>query len=70
MTLKSDATFEEKLTCGLKYDMRNLANLYQTSQKTRNLDFDGFFLPKAESVEFKIYRGVVRLRGIDLLFQN
>ena len=50
MTLNSDATFEEKLTCGLKYDMRNLANLYQTSQKTRNLDFDGFFLPKAESV--------------------
>ena len=27
MTLKSDAKFEEKLTCGLKNHMRNLANL-------------------------------------------
>ena len=29
MTLKSDTEFEEKLTCGLKNDMRNLANFYQ-----------------------------------------
>ena len=25
MTLKTDAKFEEKLTCGLENDMRNLA---------------------------------------------
>ena len=29
MTLKSDAKFEEKLTCGLENDMRNLANFHQ-----------------------------------------
>ena len=31
MTLKSDAKFEEKLTCGLKNDMRNLANFHQST---------------------------------------
>ena len=31
MTLKSDAKFEEKLTCGLKNDMRNLANFQQST---------------------------------------
>ena len=29
MTLKSDAKFEEKLTCGLENDMGNLANFHQ-----------------------------------------
>ena len=29
MTLKSDAKFEEKLTCGLGNDMGNLANFHQ-----------------------------------------
>ena len=28
MALNSDAKFEEKLTCGLKNDLRNLANFY------------------------------------------
>ena len=27
MTLKSDVSSKEKLTCGFKYDMRNLVNL-------------------------------------------
>ena len=26
MTLKSDSKFEEKLTCGFKYDVRNFVN--------------------------------------------
>ena len=30
MTLKSHAKFEEKLTCGLENDMRNLANFNQS----------------------------------------
>ena len=34
MTLKGDAKFEEKLTCGLKDDMRNMAKSY-------NWDNDG-----------------------------
>ena len=35
MTQKSEAKFEEKLTCAFKYDMRNLANFY----KLKNRDF-------------------------------
>ena len=31
MTMKSDAKFEEKLTCGLKNDVRNLANFHQST---------------------------------------
>ena len=31
MTLESDAKFEEKLTCGLENDMRNLANFHQNT---------------------------------------
>ena len=31
MTLKSDAKFEEKLSCDLENDMKNLANFYQNT---------------------------------------
>ena len=31
MTLKGDAKFEEKLTCGLANDMRNIANFHQSN---------------------------------------
>ena len=34
ITLKSDAKFEEQLACGLKNDMRNLANFHQSTQKS------------------------------------
>ena len=34
MTLKGDAKFEEKLTCGFENDMRNMANF-------QNWDNDG-----------------------------
>ena len=50
MTLKSDAKFEEKLTCGLKNDMRNLANFYQSTRKCQNWDFYGILLSKVENV--------------------
>ena len=38
MTLKSDAKFKEKLTCGFKYDMRNLVDFDfdVTIQKSEN----------------------------------
>ena len=29
MTMKGDAKFEEKLTCALENDMRNMANFHQ-----------------------------------------
>ena len=31
MTLKSDAKFEEKLTCSLENDMRNMPNFHQSN---------------------------------------
>ena len=49
MTLKSDAKFEEKLTCGLENDMRNLANFQPSTQKYQNWDFDGILLSKVEN---------------------
>ena len=50
MTLECDAKFEEKLTCGLENDMRNLTNFYQNTQKSQNWDFDGILLSKVENV--------------------
>ena len=41
MTLESDANFEEKLTCGLKNKMRNLANFHQITWTSQNWDPDG-----------------------------
>ena len=46
MTLTSDAKFEEKLTCGLENDMRNLANFYQSTRKSQIWDFNGILLSK------------------------
>ena len=50
MTLKSDAKFEEKLTCGLENDMRNLANFYQSARKSQKGDFDEIFLSKVKKL--------------------
>ena len=47
MTLKGDAKFKGKLTCGLKNDLRNLVNFHSSSRKSGNLHFDGLFLSKA-----------------------
>ena len=50
MKLKSGAKSEEKLTCGLKNDMKNLENFYQSTWKYQNWDFDGILLPKVVNV--------------------
>ena len=50
MTLKSDAKFEEKLTCCLENDMRNLANFHQSTRKCQNWNFDKILLSKVENV--------------------
>ena len=47
--MKSDPKFEEKLTCGLENDMRNLADFRQNTWKCQNWDFDGILLPKVEN---------------------
>ena len=50
MTLKSDAKFKEKLTCGFKYDMRKLVNFDPTTQKSENFASIGYFCPKVYEV--------------------
>ena len=53
MTLKNDAKFKEKLTCGFKYDMRNLVNFHPTTQKSENFTSMGYFCPKYMRFELK-----------------
>ena len=50
MIQESDAKFEEKLTCGMENDIRNLANFHQSTQKPQNWEFDGILLSKVEHV--------------------
>ena len=47
MTQKRDAKFKEKLTRGLKIDLRNLINFHASRRKNGILLFDGLFLSKA-----------------------
>ena len=46
MTLQSDSKFKEKLTCGFKYDMKNLVNFHASTGKSENLPFDVLLLSK------------------------
>ena len=50
MTLKGDAKFEEKLTCGLENDMRNMENFHQSNRKSQNWAFDGILQSKVGKV--------------------
>ena len=60
MTLKIDTKFEEKLTCASKNDMRNLANIHQSTFESSNIGtFIGSFYPKKKIYEFEIYRDVM-----------
>ena len=60
MTLESDAKFEEKLTCGLENDMRNLANFHQSMFESLKIGtLMGSFYPKQKMYDLKIYRGVL-----------
>ena len=53
MTLKSDAKFKEKLTCGFKYDMKDLVNFHPTTQKSKNFTSMDYFCPKYMRFELK-----------------
>ena len=53
MTLKSDGKFNEKLTCGFKYDMRKLVNFHPTTRKSENFFSMGSFYPKYIRFELK-----------------
>ena len=41
---------EEKVTCGLKNDMRNFENFHQSTQKCQNWDFDEVLSSKVENL--------------------
>ena len=58
MALKIDATFEGKLTCAFKNDMRNLANFHQSMFESLKIEIlMGPFYAKQKIYELKIYRG-------------
>ena len=50
MILKGDAIFKEKLTDGLKNDIRNLVHFRVSSRKSENLHFHWLVLSKAYKV--------------------
>ena len=54
MALNIEAKFERKLSCALEDNIRNLANFHHNFWT-----FMGFFCPKLEIYELKIYRGVM-----------
>ena len=57
MILESDAKFDEKLTCGLWNNMRNLANFHQSTSKSENWDFNGvFFVQSWKYMRLKLAR--------------
>ena len=47
MTLKCNTKFKGKPTCGLKNDIRNLANFRASKRKFEYLHFDWILFPKA-----------------------
>ena len=62
MTLKGDAKFKRKLTCGLKNDIKNLLNFQASSRKSQNLHFDRMLLSKAyKYLDEKIQKSYVSL---------
>ena len=59
MTPKSDAKFKEKLTCGFKYDIKNLVNFHPTTQKSENFFSMGCFCLKYIRFELQKYKGII-----------
>ena len=59
MTLECEEKFDEKLTCGLENDLRNLANVYQNMFESLKIGtLMGSFYPKQKMYELKTYREV------------
>ena len=59
MTLKTDAKFKEKLSCGFKYDVRNFVRFHPATQKLEKFTSIGYFCPKYMRFELKKYREVI-----------
>ena len=50
MKLETDLKFEEKLTCGLENDKKNVVNFHQSTQKSKNWDFYGILSSRVEDL--------------------
>ena len=50
MTLKSEAKFKGKQTCGLKNDIKNLVNFHTSNRKFENLHSEWLLLPNTYKV--------------------
>ena len=60
MALKTDATFEGKLICAFKNDMRNLTSFHQSMFRSLKIaTLMGSFYSKQKKYELKLYRGVL-----------
>ena len=60
MPLNIDATFQGKLSCAFKNDMRNLANFHQsTFESLKIVTLMASFYAKWKMCELKIYSGVL-----------
>ena len=59
MTLKSNVKFKEKLTCGFKYDMKDLVNFDPTTQKSESFTSMRYFCSNYMRFELKKYRGFI-----------
>ena len=62
MELKSHEKFTEILTCGFRYDMKDLLNFPPTTQKPESVTSMGYFYPmymKFELKEKRKNRGII-----------
>ena len=60
MTLESCASFEQKLTCGSKNDIKKLAKIFTKAYESLKIGtFIESFYKKYKMYEFKICRGVM-----------
>ena len=48
--MRSDAKFEEELTCQFKIDMRNLTNFDPSTRMSKNMHFNALLLTKVYNV--------------------
>ena len=59
MTLKGVAKFKQKLTCGLKNDIRNLVNFYARVKSQKIGTLIGSVCPKHTNIQMKKYRRIM-----------
>ena len=59
MELKNDKKFQEKLSCGLGNDMKNMADFHQSTWSFKIWTLIGSFYPKYKMYKLKICRGAM-----------